>query len=374
MNVHLPAIPHTVTRADFSHCAFTQKVRNFGPMLRARGYTVIHYGVEGSESGASEDVELMTTAEHLAALGLSAYHERPTEMIGTHANNGNDCYRQFNFALRAALQERLVPGDVVCVPFQHAHDAAWRDLPLITSGEVVAIETGIGYPQPATNVRVYESNAWRHRILGAEARDGYPFESTRLEWVVPNYFDLREWPVITDPPAEAANRIVYLGRIEEVKGLAIIPRLAAARPDLEFVLCGQGDPTPYLTERNVRYLPPIAGAQRVEYLAHARAALFPSRFIEPFCGAAVEAMLVGTPVITSDFGAFTETVTMARGLRCRTWQNWLDALDNIEDWSRPLVAASARMQYDREIVGLDYQQVFTDLAQEMARGTFHRRQ
>ena len=29
MKLHLLALPHTVTRADFSHCAFTGKVQRF---------------------------------------------------------------------------------------------------------------------------------------------------------------------------------------------------------------------------------------------------------------------------------------------------------------------------------------------------------
>jgi hypothetical protein len=51
MRLHLPAIPHTITSPEFSHCAFTGKVLRFAPMMRSRGYEVIHYGVEGSGWG-----------------------------------------------------------------------------------------------------------------------------------------------------------------------------------------------------------------------------------------------------------------------------------------------------------------------------------
>ena len=62
MRLHLPAIPLTITSPEFSHCAFTGKVLRFAPMMRSRGYEVIHYGVQGSESGGV-DVDLLTREE-----------------------------------------------------------------------------------------------------------------------------------------------------------------------------------------------------------------------------------------------------------------------------------------------------------------------
>ena len=52
MRLHLPAIPHTITSAAYSHCAFTGKVLRFPRMMMSVGYEVYHYGVEGSETDA----------------------------------------------------------------------------------------------------------------------------------------------------------------------------------------------------------------------------------------------------------------------------------------------------------------------------------
>ena len=48
MRLRLPAVPHTITSPEYSHCAFTGKVLRFSPMMRSQGYEVLHYGVEGS--------------------------------------------------------------------------------------------------------------------------------------------------------------------------------------------------------------------------------------------------------------------------------------------------------------------------------------
>ena len=63
IRLHIPAIPHTITTLEYSHCAFTGKVLRFAPMMRSRGFEVYHYGVEGSESGANEQIQLMTKEE-----------------------------------------------------------------------------------------------------------------------------------------------------------------------------------------------------------------------------------------------------------------------------------------------------------------------
>jgi hypothetical protein len=63
MRLHLPAIPHTITSPEFSHCAFTGKVLRFAPMMRSRGYEVIHYGVEGCGSLGSDNVDLLSREE-----------------------------------------------------------------------------------------------------------------------------------------------------------------------------------------------------------------------------------------------------------------------------------------------------------------------
>lgn len=358
MRLHIPAIPHTVTRSDFSHCAFTGKVQRFAPMLRVQGYEVIHYGVEGSTSGATVDVELMTTEEHLSALGIEAYHQHGDKFIGNYANGDSAVYKSFNFALRDALKENLRDGDVLCLPFGFAHDAAWHGLPIIEEARVHTIETGIGYPEPMLLNRVYESQAWRHWMMGRDKRDGSAWTSHRKEWVVPNYYDPSDWP----EGQGSASTVVYFGRICDVKGCDIIPRIADAHPTLTFVLCGQGDPSPYLTLPNIEYLPPIHGTARAKLLGSALCTLHPSRFVEPFCGAAVEAMLCGTPVVTSDFGAFTETVINGEtGYRARTVAQFIDGVARAGALSRARVRARALERYSMSAVGPLYDEVFREL-------------
>jgi len=115
MRLHLLGIPHTVTTKAFAHCAFTQKVYKFARMMTPLGYEVIHYGVEGSDSGATEDVVLMSQEEHQRLLG-HPYHADKTAFFGSDAEAGNAVYTQWNLYARDELKQRVEPGTLFWPP------------------------------------------------------------------------------------------------------------------------------------------------------------------------------------------------------------------------------------------------------------------
>ena len=88
----------------------------------------------------------------------------------------------------------------------------------------------------------------------------------------------------------------------------------------------------------------------------------PTVFTEPFGGSGVEAMLCGTPLLAVDYGAFTETVIQGvTGFRCKTLQEWLDAVELADKLDRKLIAENAKAKYSLEACGIKYDKVFTDL-------------
>lgn len=109
---------------------------------------------------------------------------------------------------------------------------------------------------------------------------------------------------------------------------------------------------------NIEYRGPIHGKARSEFLRNARAILAPSQFIEPFCGMTVEAMLCGTPVVSIDYGAMTETVSEGMGFRCHTLQDWLDGIHAVGDLDRRFIANTARSRWSLEACGVRYKKIF----------------
>lgn len=361
MKLHLLGLPHTITRPDFSHCAFTGKVRRFPAMMRPLGYEIVHYGVEGAETQASEHVDIMSAAEQTVLRGHDG--SDPAKFYSDDANTDSVLFKEFNQRLRLELMDRVTQSDLVLLPFGHGHDQALVDLPF------TMIESGIGYPTlyPRAQFKIFESYAWMHFHHGRENRYGKNYE-----WVIPNYFDIREWgiksPLAPDAP------IVFLGRICEQKGLSTIVEIAKRSPDQKFVICGQGDPAPYLKTPNIIYLPPVAGRVRNMLLGNARAVLMPTFFTEPFAGVSVEAQLCGTPVLSTTYGAFTETVEdEVTGFRCHTLGDFMAALDRVPELDRSYIRARAQRLYGYERVGKMYDRAFQQIIDLRGEGWYSMR-
>jgi glycosyltransferase involved in cell wall biosynthesis len=364
MRLHLLSIPHTVTTKAFAHCAFTQKVYKLPRMLRPLGYEVVHYGVAGADSGADVDVVLMEQDEHQALLG-HPYHAHNRGFYGDDAQADSPLYAQWNLYARDALKEYVQPGDCILLPFGHAHAPAIRDLPVLKAG-ASAIESGIGYYDCLLPWRIYESEAVRHGVMAKEGRYGVTKESGRLEFVVANSYDVDEWP-----EGPGGDAIVFLGRLTEGKGIPRIFELAALRPNIPFVLAGQGDPDVFgPAPKNVTFVGSLS-TERAAFLGKARAIIAPSGYVEPFCGSVVEAALCGTPAITSAFGAFTETVAQDRtGFRCQTTAEFLAAIDAVRGLDRKVVRSRARRLYGMRSVGKAYDRVFQVVKERTEAGAF----
>jgi glycosyltransferase involved in cell wall biosynthesis len=348
--LHLVGIFHTQHTQAYSHCAFTGKALRFPRMMQMQGYTVIEYSNEGSESTADEHVAMMTAAEF-----GELFNRSETDFHGNDATIGSKGHILFEQRLIPALRERLEPQDIICHPFGHAHQRLMTEFP-----KHQHVETGIGYPTLMPNsFRIFESYAWMHYHQGKENRSGRNYE-----WVVPNYYDLDDW----DPCYEQGDYYAFLGRITPLKGMDTI-RAIANHVKFPIVLHGQGDPKKW-QHPMIDYRGPIHGKQRSEFLRNAKALLAPSVFTEPFCGMAVEAMLCGTPVVSVDYGAMTETIQPGMGFRCHTLQDWLDGVNSVDSLDRRYIADIARSKYSLEVCSTKYDKIFKQINALNRRGWY----
>ena len=223
------------------------------------------------------------------------------------------------------------------------------------TGQQWGVESGIGYPDPVSNFRVYESYAWMHFHLGREGK----FDGTKwYHAVIPNAFD----PTLFGPPLPCDERddyALYFGRIMDSKGTHIACR-AARKAGLRTIIVGQGNPAPYLADvPGTEYLPPQGAAQRRHLMQRARVLLCPTQYVEPFGGVAVEAMLSGTPVVSTDWGAFPETVLHGvTGYRCRTFEQFVWAVRHAGDIDPLVCRRWSESNYSLSRVGAMYEEYF----------------
>jgi len=340
MRIFVLGLPHTITSPRFCSCAYTMKVWNLCRMMKERGHQVTHLGNETSHPIADENIAVTSFAE------WSRVYEHPDTGffdISVETPERKEFHRLFAENTRRALEERV--GDrhdaIICI--------TWATHSVKQAAFVV--ESGIGYQYPYANYRVFESYAWMHMLMG---RDGLMQGGTWYWSVIPNAFD----PEMFEYRAAPDGYFLYLGRLTDDKGVALAVDVAR-RAGRKLKMAGQGNPDRFLYDApHVEYLGPVGIEARKELLAGAAALLCPTYYVEPFGGVAVEAQLSGTPVITTDWGAFTETVVPnVTGFRCRTMDQFDYAARHIAEID-PADCRKWAMNYSLASIGRMYEEYF----------------
>lgn len=98
-------------------------------------------------------------------------------------------------------------------------------------------------------------------------------------------------------------------------------------------------------------------------MGEAAAVIVPTVYLEPFGGVNVEAQMCGTPVITSDWGAFPETVEHGRtGFRCRTLDQYVYAVRQAANLDRAYIYERAHRKWSIYRIRHMYQEYFSMIA------------
>ena len=313
MRFHLPGLAHLPTTVENSACAYTQKVIRLAKMLRAEGGYVMFYGVEGSHVECDEYNVVLSQTEWSKDFGD---YDRST-MFFRHGFQ-YQATNTFNNNMIKTVNMCKQPRDFILLPMGGYH------MPVAEATGLMAVESGIGYGNTCTNFLVFETYTWMMHVYGLQKRSAGAYHT-----VIPNCYGVEEFPFID----KKDDYFVYLGRVTSDKGVNIALEVAK-RLGSKLLIVGQGD---FITSEHLKgyprieRLPAVGPVRRAELLGHAKGVFVPTQYIEPFGGVAVEAMMCGTPVITSDFGAFPETVHHGvTGYRCSILRDYLEAARNIE--------------------------------------------
>jgi glycosyltransferase involved in cell wall biosynthesis len=98
----------------------------------------------------------------------------------------------------------------------------------------------------------------------------------------------------------------------------------------------------------------VRGKRKAELLAGAKAILFPTRVNESFGLVIAEALMSGTPVIASNYGACPELVTADVGFVCSDMTEFIHAIDQVGDISREACRRKAMAEFHYLRMARDY--------------------
>jgi glycosyltransferase involved in cell wall biosynthesis len=316
-------MPHVQVNKDWNACAYTQKDVKFISMMAPRGHEIILYANEGSkvDEPGVEIVQLFTEQERASFFGKLDRQK----LIDLKWDVTQPYWTlQFEKAI-GPLKRRVRKGDFILSLSGACHQPIAECFPGSFSGTPMTafwVEYGSGYYGTFSRYVVYESHGHREWVQGRKDFKG----ENNDDAVIPNYFDVRDFPIVERP--ESLNGIslkepyfLFLGRVIDEKGIGIAVDTINAIPGTRLIVAGQGDGCP-VHPRVVRFGHATVEERNI-LMQHSVAMLNPTRFREPFGGTAVEGQIAGTPVITSDHGAFLETV--APEWRCVTHREYVEA-------------------------------------------------
>ncbi|MBI3624076.1 glycosyltransferase [Candidatus Saccharibacteria bacterium] len=352
---HVIALPHTQTTRDYIACAYTQKVIKFCRMMKSLGHEVFLYASEENEAPCDELITIVNKSEQRKWFGKYDFKQ---QFFNIDWNETLPHWTIPNARAITEIKKRAKPRDFICIIAGICQKQISDALP-----QLMSVEYGIGYYGVYAPFRVYESYAQMHYVHGQQQNDNGRF----FDAVIPNYFDPAEFPYQT----KKDDFYLYVGRMIRRKG----PEMAAEvtkRLGAKLVLIGQGvnkivgnkimaneltlegDHLLHLGHADVK--------KRGELMSRAKAVFLLSYYLEPFGGTSIEPLFCGTPVITTDWGAFPENIPHGVvGYRARTLGEAVWAAQNVHKLQPRVIRDYAMKNFSLNRVKYLYQAYFEQL-------------
>jgi glycosyltransferase involved in cell wall biosynthesis len=186
-----------------------------------------------------------------------------------------------------------------------------------------------------------------------------------FDTVIPGYLEPEMFPLGNG----SGDYYLFIGRLIERKGYNIAQEVCKALGK-KLILAGPGEASGYGT-----FVGSVGPEKRAELMGNAIATFAPTLYIEPFGNVVIEAQACGTPTITTDWGAFTETnINGVTGYRCRTLQEFIDAAENVKSLDRQAIRDRAVSLYSVDVIAKRYEDYFTSLLTLWDQGWYQRKE
>jgi glycosyltransferase involved in cell wall biosynthesis len=148
-------------------------------------------------------------------------------------------------------------------------------------------------------------------------------------------------------PAHPRPYMLFVGRLEKIKGLQTVIPLWRRIEGIDLVVAGAGDFEPDLRrmaagDPRIRFLGHVSQADLQGWYQHAMACIVPSVTFETFGIIVIEAFRHGTPVIARDLGSLPEIVAAGGGVVYGDDDGLVQAVERLRDDADERERLSAR--------------------------------
>ena len=310
-------------------------------MMKQLGHEVFLYGPAENEARCDEHIVCVTKEQQDMLLAGQSYIY--PSWIPHHP-----VWVEYNETVVAAINERKQSGDFVCILGGNCQKALETALP-----DLKVVEYGIGYSGYACKWKVFESHAWRGWCHARNEKGDF---ISHNDAVIHSFYDERDFC----RDAEVDDYALFVGRVTERKGIAWACE-AAYEACVQLFVCGVGNES--LVTHGAAYLGAVPLEQRNELMSKASVLLAPTQTFEPFGNVACEAQLCGTPVVSTNWGGFVETVEHGvSGYRCSSVAEMADAIGHAQHLDRDVIATRATQMFSMREKMWEYQDYFQRLS------------
>ena len=330
--IHLLSLPHTETTKDYSWCAFTSLVINMATMMTREGHQVFLYAGENNEAECFEHINCSGKPKS------SNFFVPPWTY---------EYFKPMNDKIIEEMKKRIKCGDLIL------QSTSLQSVVADKFPSIISMEYAIGYGGCKSPCRVFPAEAWRHEIYGRDAaargEDIHTVMGYSSDAVIPHMLNVDQFP----EGKGDGGYLLFVGRLGGMKGEQVAVE-TSKRTGIPLKLAGPGTPPAY-----GEYLGVLQPEERAKVMGGAIAVIAPSMFPEPFCLVVTEAQMCGTPTITTDWGATTETnENGVSGYRCSTLGEFAQAALDCKKLDRKKIRERAINKWSFKTIGPMYTKFF----------------
>jgi len=367
---HIIGVPYSKVTSESVLDAFPYKQYKFIKMMSGiEDMEFIFYGHKDSEVPCEvvpcfDDATLRNT---YGDFSHDSYY-----WFGAHINDY--AHETLNSNAAKHIRKILKPNDLILNFWQFSAVPLWEKYGLPYDNFV---DIGHGAEcLPVSKYASYESYALYNFIHGVKTKtilSNTCVQNPDRDAVIPLMTDMDHFEF----QEKKEDYYFYVGRLVALKGIDTVMRLAYEFPERKFIIAGyiQGTERQHLwcdikengqikklqwdeivELPNVEFIGTVGVEEKKGYYMNAKALLVPTLYSEPFGGVVSEAHACGTPVISTDWGAFSENnVHGLTGIRCRTYDCWRKALDEVEKIDPKNCRKYVEDNYSLEVVSVMYE-------------------
>ena len=360
-NPYIPPLKHYCTDA------FTNLSLNFSKMMFEHGHQVYFYGVSGYSSDVicTKYVEVMDKKQ-LGQLSILTDNFTHPELF---TNTNQEIINQLSEI------SKVFAGKVVNEVEQRCQN----------SFDIVVhiFEPSIKFKKSLIQFQcchmggfiAYENNVFvTHDYFEACDKSRVKTSTIIYPWLDPSDY--------VPASKKREKTLLYMARCSRMKGLNYFLDFSQGLPDYEFIVSGnciayddksgimhleKGEQVDFKLYPNVKYIGIVRGVEKYKLLAEVTALVQPTPYREP-CGINVlEAMMCGTPVLTTNFGGFVNTVKHGlTGYLCGS-DEWIDNIKKLDQIKGEDCRKHAILNFT-ETIAYDKYMAYIDLLRKKYQG------